>query len=310
VDNCFGHDGHDNNFDRMFWEMGVNSFDTFFKSLNKTKSKSLVLTKEVLKERAKLEVKVSGLQEKIKFGLNTLGRIQQEQRIFNQHAVDINANRNFKYTVQEEKRVQVPLETGTYVTNCITCNYTCHYPCRIPRDEDKNRCIAMTNENCNECPNKCHYSCHHNDHYRVETTIVEIEKEYDGKKMLYKEAVEGQTKVEALISQLKLEFHHTRELVLAFVAEMQRSLERLSKIALKKDPLQQVDYLDLLIESEKSQAKPGFQERVKSLQEMRDRAEQINKMATDDFDPWENYKENEVTQQFLSKEVPQQCIIS
>ena len=102
VDNS-DHGDDDENFDRMLWSMGVKSFEKFFQSLNEMESRSLVLTKEVLQERAKLEVKVSGLQEKINSGINTLCRLQQEQRIFNQHAVDINANRNFKYTVEEEK---------------------------------------------------------------------------------------------------------------------------------------------------------------------------------------------------------------
>jgi hypothetical protein len=300
VDNSEHND--DENFDRMFWSMGIKSFEKFFKSLNEMESKSLVLTKEVLQERAQLEIRVSGLQEKINCGINTLSRLQQERRIFNQHAVDINANRNFKYTVKEEKRVKVPLQTGTYTTNCTTCNYTCHHPCAIPRSEQKESCFAMTNGSCRECPNRCHWSRHVNDQYRMDTEYVEVEKEYDSKKTLYQKAVQGQTNVEALISQLQGEFHSTQDIVLSFVAEMQRGIQRLSEIALKKDPLRQVDYLDLLIQSEEMQAKPGFIERVRSLQETRNRAEQINKMAKPGYDPWEQYRENEETRMFLQRD--------
>ena len=194
------------------------------------------------------------------------------------------------------------LQTGTFVTNCTTCNYTCHYPCNIPRSEDKERCAAMTNGSCHECPNSCHWSRHVNDQYRMETGLVEVEKEYDSKKTLFQEALKGQTKVEVLISQLQKEFDDTQDIVLTFVAEMQRGLQRLSEIALKKDPLQQVDYLDLLIQSEEMQAKPGFKERVRSLRETRDRAEQINRMATANFDPWQQYRENEETRKFLERD--------
>ncbi|CAB4014712.1 uncharacterized protein LOC110055875 isoform X2 [Paramuricea clavata] len=291
-----------NNFGQMFWSMGITSFEKFLNSLNEMESKSLVLTKEVMQERAQLEVRLSGLQEKINCGINTLSRLQQQQSIFSQHAVEINANKNFKYTVEDEIRVQVPLETGRYVTNCTTCNYTCHYPCGIPRSEDKARCSAMTNGRCDECPNRCASSRHINDAYRMETKRVKVLKEYDSKKTLYQKAVQGQTKVEALISQLKGEFESTQEIVLTFVAEMQRGIKRLSEIALKKDALQQVDHLDLLIQSEKMQAKPGFKERVKSLQETRERAEQINKMVKPGYDPWEKYRENEETRVFLQKD--------
>ena len=82
---------------------------------------------------------------------------------------------------------------------------------------------------------------------------------------------------------------------------MQRGLKTLSEIALKKDPLQQVDYLDLLISSEKSQARPGWKDRVDSLIETRKRAEKVNELARPDYDPWQDYRENETTRQFFKK---------
>lgn len=82
---------------------------------------------------------------------------------------------------------------------------------------------------------------------------------------------------------------------------MQRGLQKLSEIALKKGPLQQVDYLDLLIESEKSQAKRGGKDRVTSLEETRHTAQEINRLAKPGYDPWINYRGNEETRQFLKK---------
>ncbi|XP_028407913.1 uncharacterized protein LOC114530544 [Dendronephthya gigantea] len=281
-------------FGSMFWTMGMKNLEKFFKCLNEMESRSLVLTKEVLQERVELEVRVCGLQNKINCGLNTLSRLQQEERIFKQHATEINDIKNFKYTVTEERRVKVPLDSGTYVTNCPTCNYTCHYPCSIPRSEDKERCAAMKKGQCRECPNHCHWSIHVNDTYRMETENVEVEKKYDGQ--------EGKTKVEGEIERVRAEFNDTQEIVLAFVAEMQRGLKRLSEIALKKDPLQQVDYLDLLIQSEEKQGKPGFKDRVKALIETQRMAEQVNKMAKLGYDPWKNYRENENTRKYLEKE--------
>ena len=63
-----------------------------------------------------------------------------------------------------------------------------------------------------------------------------------------------------------------------------------------------MDYLDVLIESEKSQARPGWQDRVRSLQKTRDEAVEINRLAKPGFDPWENYRENEETRQFFQNE--------
>lgn len=127
-----GEDDEDN-FDRMFWKMGTKSFEKFFKGLTVMEPKSLVLTKQVLDERAQLEVRLSGLREKIELGVCKLSELQQLHRMCNQHATDINANGNFKFTVQEPKRVQFQLPTGTYTTNCLVCNFTCHFPYQIPR---------------------------------------------------------------------------------------------------------------------------------------------------------------------------------
>ena len=290
------------NFDRMFWRMGIKSFEKFFDELAEMEPKSLVLTKQVLDERAQLEVRLSGLKEKIELGVNTLSELQQLKRVCNQHAADINANKNFKFTVQQQKRVQVKLETGTFTTNCLVCNHTCHFPCGIPRNENKSGCAAMSNGSCRECPNKCHWSKHVNDVYRYETQLETVEKEYDEIKERFKTAVKGQTQVEAVIKQVEEDFNNTNLIVLHFVAEMQRGLKKLSEIALKKDPLQQVDYLHLLIESEKSQARPGWEDRVKSLQKTLDAAVEINRLGKPGFDPWENYRENEETRQFLQKQ--------
>ena len=292
----------EDNFDRMFWRMGIKSFEKFFQGLAEMESKSLVLTKQVLDERAQLEVRVSGLREKIALGVNKLSELQQLKRVCDQHAADINANKNFKFTVEEAKRVQVELATGTYTTNCLVCNFTCHYPCSIPRNENKDGCAAMLDGSCKECPNNCHWSKHVNDAYRFETQYETVEKEYDEIKERFNVAVEGQSKAEAVIKQVEQDFNETNNIVLRFVAEMQRGLKKLSEIALKKDPLQQVDYLDLLIESEKSQAKPGWKDRVIALQKTRDEAVEINRLGKPGYDPWEKYRENEETRQFFRKQ--------
>ena len=292
----------EDNFDRMFWRMGIRSFEKFFRELAKLESKSLVLTKQVLDERAQLEVRLSGLREKIDLGVNKLSELQQLTKVCDQHAADINANKNFKFTVQQAKRVQVKLDTGTYTTNCVVCNYTCHFPCKIRRSENKKGCAAMSNGSCRQCPNKCHWSKPVNDACRFETQYETVEKEYDKIKERFKIAVEGQSQVEAVIKQVEEDFKNTNRIVLTFVAEMQRGLKKLSEIALKKDPLQQVDYLNLLLESEKSQAKPGWQDRVKSLQKTMDEAVAINRLAEPGFDPWEEYRENEKTRQFFQNQ--------
>ena len=290
------------NFDQMFWSMGIENFKKFFKSLNGMESKGLVLTKDVLQERERLEMTLSALQDKINCGIKSLSQLQEEKVIFEEHAAAINDNKNFKYTVVEEQRIQVPLPFGTFATMCIACNCICHYPCPISPSKEKKSCAAMTNGRCSICPNRCHWTRHVSDNYRIETKLVTLEKEYDAKKTLYEKALKSQSRSEAFISQLENEFNETQKIVFRLLAEMQTSVQRLSEIALKRSPLQQTDYLDLLIESEEMQGKPGFKDRLRALKETRDRAEQINKMAKPGYDPWKQFRKNEKIQKFFEKQ--------
>ncbi|XP_074636911.1 uncharacterized protein LOC141895071 [Acropora palmata] len=196
------------NFDRMFWRMGIKSFEKFFQGLAQMEPKSLFLTKQVLDERAQLEVRLGAFKEKIDLGEMELSRLKKL------------------------KGIKDELEAVASIRGC-SAGF---------------------------------------DHF-------------------------SGGGIEAVIKQVEDEFNQTNRIVFIFVAELQRGLMKLSQIALKKDPLQQVDYLDLLIESEKSQARPGWQDRVKPLQKTRDAAVQINRLAKPGFDPWERFRENEETRQ-------------
>lgn len=53
-----------------------------------------------------------------------------------------------------------------------------------------------------------------------------------------------------------------------------------------------VEYVDVLIESEKSEARKGWQARVNQLMKVRREAEQMQTIANDGFDPFGQYIEN------------------
>ena len=59
--------------------------------------------------------------------------------------------------------------------------------------------------------------------------------------------------------------------------KVQQSLRRLDEIALKPNPLTRTEYLELLIESEKNEAKPGWKKRVEYYEEAKRQAEILSK---------------------------------
>ena len=270
-------DEDDENFAEMFWKMGLKSFKGFFTNFGKVQSVSLLLTREVLKERQNLEVNIQGLQTKVKNGLSQIDVLHQEQLILKTREAEMAANKNFKYKVKVPKTKRVDLSgQRVYVTNCLNCNFTCHYPCGIANNEDKSGCAAMnryaSDATCTVCPCRGHWTKHVNNPYRFEEYEEEEERTIEDLKKRYKDAESGKNEKETMVANMEkhLEFLYTK--VLEMVQEVKRSLNRLDEIALKANPLTEVEYIELLIESEKQQAKDGYQQRIQYYEEVKKQA--------------------------------------
>ena len=63
------------------------------------------------------------------------------------------------------------------------------------------------------------------------------------------------------------------ELILLIMLKAQQSLQRLDEIALKFNPLARTEFLELLIESEKNEAKLGWKKRVQYYEKAKLQAE-------------------------------------
>ena len=280
-------DSDDEGFDQMFWKMGMKSFKKFFTHFQSAKSVSLTLTREVLENREKLEAAVQGLQRQMDASLAEMEVLRQEELVLQKYEAQIAANKDFSYTIQVPYYETIKLPQGQYVTNCLTCNYTCHYPCGIPDDGEKWRCAAMDSHrsksaHCRQCKKKCSWDMHKNTGERFELKHKTETRYYDDLKKKYDDAASKKVGADKLIDG------HARELEKAYtqlhslVEETRNCLDILNDIALKPNPLTQVDYIELLIDSEKSQAKPGWQDRVKCLMKAKDQAEWMAKLSVGD----------------------------
>ena len=149
----------DSAFDKLFWEMGIKSFESALNRFQTVTPKSLQLTKEVLRDRESLELVIQNVQNQVQIAMDKIGELQQEQEMMKQHEQAIAANRNFTYEVDTYEIDKTDLEPNTFVTNCVTCNFTCHYPCGIAFDKDKAGCAAITDGNCRICPRSVTGKC-------------------------------------------------------------------------------------------------------------------------------------------------------
>lgn len=271
-------DGEEN-FDEMFWKMGFKSFKKFFTDFEKAESISLQMTKDVLKERKQLEATVNGLLPQIRATQLKLNDFLREEAVLTKFKDQIEANKNFTWKDTETRQRKIDLNRGEYITNCLTCNRTCHYPCGIPNDGDKYNCDAMrgdkNNAVCTLC--SCLWYKHCNNTYRFELYPVEVKKTYENIKKRYEDGIQGKIKVESVINCLNKELEEVCEEVFRMIQKVQQCLRRLDEIALKPNPMTQVQYIDQLIESERGEGKYGWEERVKYYQGARDFAITLSK---------------------------------
>ncbi|XP_072115621.1 uncharacterized protein [Mobula birostris] len=274
-----GESGEDysNNFDAMFWKMGENSMKKFFQALNKMETRSLCLTREVLREREQLETAVEGLQVQIRVGLTKQEELRKTQQILNQHQTELDANKDFEYEIETTVPVQEDISrTGHYITNCQKCRFTCHYPCKIANDAKKSRCAAMDRDgNCTACPQKCVWSVHFNQKYRFDYVTKKEKRTYDELKKKYETAYGEKMTQQEIMARLQQELDVVQKTVLDFIQQLSLSIRRLEKIALRPNPLSTPAYIELLIQSEREEAKPGFLDRIQALKEIKERAELI-----------------------------------
>ena len=84
--------------------------------------------------------------------------------------------------------------------------------------------------------------------------------------------------VEGVIEEMKKELETMNMVVFRKMEQARRSVQRLQEIALKPNYLIEVEYIDLLIESEKQEAKPRWLDRVKALEGVRQQAEIVTEL--------------------------------
>ncbi|CAG0899720.1 unnamed protein product [Darwinula stevensoni] len=260
----------DNQFSSMFWKLGKKNFSDFFLKFQKSKPVSVQLSNQVLREGQALEATIQGIQTRIQDELNTLNAIRKETAMVEQRKAEVNANKNFIYDAQVTKQRRIKLMEGEYVTNCLNCNFTCHYPC-VESKERKGDCdvVDPSTGDCTVCPFKCHWKKHVSSQYRYETYVSTEKKTLEDLKLAYGNGIHGKLTAEKLVEASKRKCAEVRSEVMDVLREAHQKLSILDEIALKESPMTITDYIDMLTASEKFQMKPGWEERIQILQEIR-----------------------------------------
>lgn len=85
--------------------------------------------------------------------------------------------------------------------------------------------------------------------------------------------------VQDLIERQEEEIAQLQDMIVSLMDQSSQSITRLQEIALRPNPLTTPEYIDMLIEGERSEAKPGHRARIQSLMAMKDKAHIISKVS-------------------------------
>lgn len=258
----------------FFWEMGMQSCRNFFNSLHGFKTRSLLLTSEVLTIRQKLNNTILNLPEEIDLYLSKLDLLKQEFHILKTYNVEIRVDKNFEYEVDDCKIEKKDTRgKGIHTTTCLICNYTCHTNCDLANDDEKEKCLAMgIGDACTECPQNCHWKHHSN--VPVSKLYTQKVKTTDSEKIdKYQQAHQKKLSQERGLQEIDEEIKKLEISMQLKVAKITEYRSRLKEIALRPDPLSTVQYIELMIDRENRERKSGFDKRVEVLHQLKKRAD-------------------------------------
>ena len=289
-------------FTQMFWKLGMKSFKGFIQQLVKIPRKSLTQSKEVLKERQSLENSIKNLSDSLQMGLRTMESIRQTLDAIQNANLNINASKCFEVRTKVTVWKTIDAPVGQYTTTCVRCNRTCHENCSYGPVESKEGCCAIGgNGYCTECPGRCHHSIHQNlpillvsEEKEVVVTDKDLEKRYyDEKSKLSKQAI--------YINGLKNDFMHITMSCMNIQEQIKNSVDKLKKIALNSNSYESSeDYIDFLIESEKSERKKGYLERIKGLEELKKQHQILREVYKNENSTTKSFEQ--FKKEFLEKE--------
>ena len=263
-------DKSNENVTKFYFDMGYDSFEKFFDRMLKITPVSLKMTKEVIKFRKNLEVKLETLQKYIAINLTKLSAVKNNLRKINEYNSDLSANKDHTKTHFENYTEQIEVNPNCYNTFCKNCEIYCHPEC-YQNDNEKKGCSAMgSNGQCTVCPRKCPYWQHHNKRdYRIVTKTKQVTNKNETMERLFNEAKNDVNKMNNLVNSLIDEIKNTNKMLISQISDCKDCLNGLSRLALKKNTTDVYSYMDQMIELENDQKKPGYEKRIEQIKEIK-----------------------------------------
>jgi hypothetical protein len=239
-------------------------------------------------------------------------RKTEEIIALNRDKVDANKNFEVKVPVSKKAKVHVGGQNALNCTTCqVTCHYPCNpglwsgfcpafwrsenivpnmagainvfqsmtklrsEPIRVLSavvDTVKNSASNLVSPTCKVCPGNCPSSDHTNEDSKWDFVQQEETRTMDDVRQKYQEAMGQQLSAEGILNGLQNEVEQLKSDIVKTMAEITRCSNVLREKALRGNPLSTLEYIQMIIDDERNDEKPGYEERIKSLEDVLERA--------------------------------------
>ncbi len=239
-------------------------------------------------------------------------RKTEEIIALNRDKVDANKNFDVKVPVSKKVKVHVGGENALNCITCqVTCHYPCNpslwkgfcsafwrsenivpnmagamnvfqsmtnlrsEPIRVLSavvDTVKNTASNLVSLRCNVCPGNCPGGDHRNEDAKWDFVQQEETRTMDDVRQKYQEAMGRQLSAEGILNGMQNEVEQLKSDIIKTMAEITRCSNVLREKALRGDPLSTLEYIQIIIDDERRDEKPGYEERIKSLEDVLERA--------------------------------------
>ena len=263
----------------FIWEECMNNFEGLLQKLEIIEAQSLLLTKEVVRERQHLELLLENIQRNIKILLCKGEELDTENRLFVDHLEKIENKRKVIYVGKNLVSIIKPTTYST--TNCSQCKVTCHERCRMGLDSMKFFCTVMKGfTKCRLCPGKCSWKKHANEGFVYDAELRDAEIDVADIRIRYKKEAGRKLTPEEITKQLEDEINEIEDETKKMIQQATSCIRRLEAIALRPDLLTTSDYIDILIAGEKARPTNGWKKRVEYLLKLKGQAEFMKEISS------------------------------
>ena len=277
------------------YENAMSNCKNFLLAVQSAPAKGLAKTRHVLKKRMTLRQSISDLNSLVQKCLDKMDELQTVVMATTKLDDEIKQTENYTTENEEVVKEKVPKSKFYGTTVCIECKHTCHRKCLAFFDIMKSTCEVMDRNksppSCTKCPNHCIWKYHKNLNYIYEEQLERVTKILSESKKRYEEAQAKKLTAEEVCNNIKIELKATEAKMKSNLSEITESIQELRKIGMKSDESSQIQYIDMLIEQEKQNARPSQKSKLGVLYELRKQVVDMIDIEKGEYDPFRLYRE-------------------